>query len=190
MQLPSLFTGSIQAYSPYGPQIEAQLPARCPVCDFPRPEGKGTYFRSVWLPAVEEIEVRQVRCRRPGCRVTISLLPSFCVPFKRYSSAIVESCVDSVLRCGERVCQWCERRGLTDRSTAGSWVGQFSAQSGLLSTEGAVRLGLRQGGGFHGQVGGLWAGLRRWAGGHAVLAAVQPALCGYFPFLGLFRARL
>jgi hypothetical protein len=190
MQLVSLFIGLVQAYCPYDPQIEAQIPACCPICGFPRPEGKGTYRRSVWLPAVKHIEVRQVRCRRPGCRVTISLLPSFCVPFKRYGSAIVESCLDSVLRGGQRVQQWCEREGRTDRSTAGSWVRQFSDHCGLLSTEGAARLAVRQPGGMRGPVRELWSALRQWSGRESVLRAVQPALCACHPFLGLFRARL
>lgn len=190
MQLVSLFIGSIQEYSPYDPQMEAQHPACCPVCEFPRPEGKGTYFRYVWLPKVEEIEVRQVRCRRPGCRVTISLLPSFCVPFKRYGSAIIESCLDSVLRYGQRAQDWSAKSGKTDRCTAGSWVRQFGGQSGLLSTEGAARLGFRQPGGVGGQARSLWSALLQWVGGEPVLPAVQPALCACHPFLGLFRARL
>jgi hypothetical protein len=190
MQLVSLFIGLVQAYCPYDPQIEAQIPACCPVCGFPRPEGKGTYCRSVWLPAVKHIEVRRVRCRRTGCGVTISLLPSFCVPFKRYSSGIVESCLDSVVRRGHGIGEWCEREGLTDRSTAGSWVRQFSGRCGVLSTEGAVRLGVRQPGGRQRHVRQLWGALRQWAGREPVLRAVQPALCLCDPFLGLFRARL
>jgi len=190
MQLVCPFFGSIQAYSPRHRQITARLPAVCPLCDFPRPEGKGVYVREVWDPGVEEIEVRRLRCRRPSCGVTISLLPSFCVPFKRYCSAIVESCLDSVLRCGERVEQWCEREGRTDRSTAGAWVRQFVDRSGLSSTAGAARLGFRQPEGVGGEAAGLWSALRRWARGKPVLRAVQPALCGRRPFLGLFRAPL
>jgi len=190
MQLLSVFIGPIQAYSPYAAQIEAQIPACCPICEFPRPEGKGTYYRYVWLPKVEEIEVRQVRCRRPGCRLTISLLPSFCVPFKRYSSAIVESCLDSVLRRGQRVQDWSAKGGKTDRSTAGSWVRQFGDHIGLLSTAGAARLGFRQPAGVGGQARCLWFALRQWARREPVLRTVQPALCACHPFLGLFRARL
>jgi len=122
--------------------------------------------------------------------VTISLLPSFCVPFKRYGSALIDSCVDSVLRGGEAVRRWCDRRGVTDRTTAGSWVRQFGDQSGKLITEGSVRLGIGQVRGTQRAVRELWQALRHWAGAGAVLHQVQPALCRAVPFLGLFRARL
>ena len=190
MQLLSSFQDSIQAYSPYHPRIKEQIPATCPVCGFPRPEGKGTYFRHVWFPEAYEIEVRQVRCRRPGCGVTISLLPSFCVPFKRYAAKVVESCLDAVLRCGDRVQDWCGSHGWTDRCTAGSWVRQFGMQSGLVSTEGCGRLGIRQPGSAGGQARRLWRALRDRAGRRKVLCVVQPKLCRHPPFLGLFRARL
>ena len=190
MQLLSSFHGSIQAYSPYDPQIEEQIPSSCPVCGHPRLEGKGTYSRQVWRPEVHEIKVRQVRCQHPDCKVTISLLPSFCVPFKRYSAEIIESCLGAVLREGESIRHWCARTFRTDRCTAGSWVGQFRAGAGLLSTEGCSRLGVRPPGGFGGQAGMLWATLRAWAGSRAVLHVVQPAMCQRAPFLGLFRAPL
>lgn len=189
MQLPLLFLGSIQGYSPYDPQIEAQIPRRCSVCGS-GVRGKGVYFRQVWVPAVVWIGVRRVQCVGAGCGLTISLLPSFCVPFKRHSAAAVESCLDSVVRCGESVRGWCGRRGVTDRSTAGSWVRQFGAQAGKLITEGSVRLGVGQPRGAQRPVRALWACLRQWAGADAVVRVAQPALCCTFPFLGLFRARL
>lgn len=119
----------------------------------------------------------------------MSVLPPFCVPFKRYAAACIESCLDSVLRAGGSVQQWCDEAMLTDRSTAGNWVGQFRDQTGTLATDGTARLGCRQ---PHGSAGaaGLWAVLREWAGKAPVLPAVQSALCGAFPFLGMFRPRL
>ena len=189
MQLPSLFIGSIQAYSPYDPQIEAQVPRRCPACGS-GVRGKGVYVRQVWLPSVVWIGVRRVQCRGSGCGVTISLLPSFCVPFKRYGSTVIESCLDSVVSGGDSVRGWCGRVGVTDRSTAGSWVGQFGAQAGKLITSGCLRVGLGQPRGSKEPVRELWGCLRQWAGGEAVLRLVQPALCRAVPFLGLFRARL
>ena len=171
MQLVWLFVGTFQQYSPYCPQVEAVRPQRCPVCGSRRPEGKGTYCRQVWLPQGREIQVRCLRCRRPGCRTTISLLPSFCVPFKRYCSETVESCLASVLECGQRVEKWACDNGVA-HSTAAGWVRQFRGQSGLLSTEGAVRLGVRQPKGGHGQASRLWSALRAWSARLPVLASV------------------
>ena len=189
VQLLSLFVGPIQAYSPYDRQIEAQIPPCCPLCGA-RLRGKGVYFRQVWLPALMWLGVRRVQCCGPGCGVSISLLPSFCVPFKRYGSALIESCLDSVLRRGESVGHWSGRRGVTDRSTAGSWVRQFGDQAGKLITEASVRLGIGQPRGTERPVRELWACFRHWAGADAVLRQVQPAFCRAGPFLGLFRARL
>jgi hypothetical protein len=155
-----------------------------------RPAGKGTYVRQVWLPHVQCIAVRRFGCRRPGCGCTISLLPSFCVPFKRYGSAIVESCLDAVLGVGQSVRQWCDREGVTDRATAGSWIRQFGAVCGLLSTTGSERLGLRLSGLAGSAAQRAWEALRRHAGSSAVLPCVQPALCVDLPPLGLFRLRL
>jgi len=189
MQLLSFFIGPLQAYSPYDPQIEAQIPCCCPLCGTGL-RGKGVYFRQVWLPGVMRLGVRRMQCCDPGCALTISLLPSFCVPFKRYSSAIIESCLDSVLRRGEAVRHWCDRHGLTDRSTTGSWLRQFGDQAGTVITEGSLRLGIRQPRGRRQPCRELWAALRDWVRGDSVLNAVQPALCGRVPFLGLFCARL
>ena len=189
MQLVSFFFGSLQAYSPYDPQIEAQIPRCCPLCGTGL-RGKGVYFRQVWLPGVMRLGVRRVQCRRPDCGLTISLLPSFCVPFKRYSSAIIESCLDSVLRRGDAVRHWCDRHSLTDRSTAGSWLRQFGDQAGKVITEGSLRLGIRQPCGGRQACRELWDALWHWASRGSVLTAAQPALCGVAPFLGLFRARL
>jgi len=184
------FPAGIQAYDPYHPAVQEQCPAWCSLCAFPRPAGKGTYCRQVQWPQTEWIRVRRFQCRAPGCKVTISLLPSFCVPFKRYSSAIIESCLDSVLRVAGSIRHWCRRTLSTDRSTAGSWVRQFALHSGLLSTEGCDRLGVRSPSGSGRQAHRLWSVLRDWAGPDRVLAAVQPGLCRRFPFLGLFHARL
>ncbi|MBT4821833.1 MAG: hypothetical protein HON70_39370 [Lentisphaerae bacterium] len=189
MQLVCRFPAGIQAYSPSHPAILAQIPACCLLCESAL-KGKGVYFRQVWDPGIEWIEVRRLQCRRAGCRVTISLLPSFCVPFKRYSSRIIGSCLDWVLRRRQRIEEWCEARGYTDCPTAGSWVRQFRDGSGLLSTEGCVRLGIRQPGGSGGQAQRLWAALMAWAGSALVLHAVQPALCRRVPFLGVFGRRL
>jgi hypothetical protein len=190
MQILSVFIGSVQEYSPYDPQIESQRPAACPVCAFLRPAGKGTYVRQVWLPHRVWLAVRRFGCRRPGCGCTISLLPSFCVPFKRYGSALVESCVDAVLRGGQSVRQWSERHGVTDRATGGTWLRQFGMVCGLLLTTGAQRLGLRLSGLEGSAAQRAWGALRRHSGGSAVLSCVQPVLCAEFPPLGLFRLRL
>lgn len=187
MQLLSVFDGPLQGYSPYHPQIEAQIPDCCMSCGSAL-VGHGVYWRSILLCVLVGISVRRFRCR--GCGITISLLPSFCVPFKRYGSAVVESCLDAVLHGGQSVKRWHEERLLTDCSTAGSWVRQFRDRSGELLTSGLRRIDVRPPAGFPDQARRLWACLRRWAGGKAVLPAVQPLLWEQEHLLGLFRARL
>jgi hypothetical protein len=190
MQILSVFVGSVQEYSPYDPRIESQRPTACPVCAFLRPAGKGTYLRQVWLPHLVWLAVRRFVCRRPGCGCTVSLLPSFCVPFKRYGSAVVESCLETVLGAGVSVRQWCGEHGVTDRSTAGSWLRQFGTVCGILLSTGAQQLGLRLAGLEGSAAQRAWGALRQHSGGSAVLPCVQPALCTGFPPLGLFRLRL
>lgn len=189
MVLSCPFPAGIQAYCPYHQEIAAHVPACCSLCES-RLEGKGVYSRQVRLPEIKKIKIRRFRCLGPDCGISISLLPSFCVPYKQYSAKIIESCLDSVLRCGESIRNWCARTINTDRSTAGNWVRQFGDGSGLLSTEGCVRLGIRQPGGSGDQAQRLWAGLRTWAGSAPVLYVVQPGLCRRVPFLGVFRLRL
>ncbi len=190
MQLICYFSGSIQVYTAYHPEIEAQRPQFCPVCFYFLPEYKGTYPRQVWTPEMIRILVRAVRCRNPSCRVTISLLPSFCVPFKRYAARLIEDCVDHVYRQGFSVGQWSEKDLVTDRCTASRWLDQFASTAGHLCTEGPSRLGFRQPRGLRGAAEGLWAALRRWAGFDSVFEKVQPALCDHAPYIGMFRLQL
>lgn len=190
MQLILLFIDEFQAYHASHPQVEAQRPSCCPLCGFPRPEGKGVYSRWVRFKHGRVlIDVRRLHCRNKSCGVTISLLPSFCVPFKHHAAQVVESCLEGVLGRGLSIRRWCMEKMLTDRSTAGTWVRQFVDHSGLLITEGAARAGFRLCGSGR-PARRLWAGLRRLASGAAVLPSVQPALSAAGPRLGLFRAPL
>lgn len=181
---------SVQAYHPELPEIAACIPAACPFCGRGRLSSRGTYFRALWLPQAVEIEVRVLRCGRADCGRSVSLLPSFAVPFKRYSAAIVESCLKATAGSGGSPAAWCSSTGWTDRTTAGAWLRQFAATCGTVLTEGLRRLSGTASGALRDPVRQLWRRLRQWAGARPVLPSVQAALCLGHPPLGLFRPRL
>jgi len=190
MQILCFISCSVQAYRPDLPEIEACIPAVCPFCGVGKLGRRGTYGRTVWLPALHRIRVAALRCRHPACRRSVSLLPSFAVPFKRYSAAIVESCLEAVAGSGDGVSSWCSSTGWTDRTTAGAWLGQFASTCGTVLTEGLLRLVGTACGAVRDPVRQLWRHLRQWAGDRPLLPSAQAALCGESPPLGLFRPRL
>jgi hypothetical protein len=64
-------------------------PERCPICQVPHSFHKhGTYWRNVLGDHFEErIPVARLRCR--SCYQTVSLLPTFVLPYFQYSLAFI-----------------------------------------------------------------------------------------------------
>ena len=194
----SAFAGSCQAYWPYDPQVEEHRPSGCSHCGdlAGRPRGHGCYWRQVWDGSgLPWIGVRRFLCVR--CGLTISLLPSFAVPFKRYGADVVESCLEAVVGGhGGSVGGWVSASLQACVSTAAVWVEQFRAGSGLLLTLGAERLT-----GSPAEVGAdperpvcegcrAWGFLRGLSSSGRVLREVQPRLCLPVPGVGVFHLRL
>lgn len=69
----------------------------------------GTYKRGVFPDFCKEIFISVLRFRCPVCGQTLSFLPSFCVPRKRYSTAIISWTLYLVLVCEVSLRNWSSR---------------------------------------------------------------------------------
>jgi hypothetical protein len=109
----------------------ARLPA-CPHCADPgHLVGHGSYPRTV-SDSTGTIPIRVRRLRCAACRHTLSLLPSFCVPFRHYATATIQAVLS--VRIEARVSWSMVRRrfapsDLPTRTTCREWVGAFHAAS-------------------------------------------------------------
>lgn len=109
----------------------AALPA-CPHCAVAgRLIGHGSYPRTVSDPTgMILIRVKRMRCA--ACRRTLSLLPSFCVPWRHYATATIQTVL--AVRIEARGSWSTVRRrfapsDLPTRTTGREWVGAFRAAS-------------------------------------------------------------
>lgn len=107
-------------------------PAACPACAVVgHLVGHGSYPRTVSAPT-ETISVRVKRFRCTACQRTVALLPSFCLPFRHYASATMQT-VLSVRHEGHA--SWAQIRerfapsDLPTRTTCREWVGAFQQAS-------------------------------------------------------------
>ncbi len=164
----------VLSYSAQG--IEQGRPSKC-VCQSVRFHRHGSYERSrtrVWV-------YRFICC---VCRVTVSLVPSCCVPFKHHPVKLISRSLSGVLVGG--VSARCQDRGGSGvhHSTVSRWVHEFVMQSGVLATEGMRRLGMEP---FSGSARLLFNHLfSRF--GEVFMDVVQPLWCRAYPGLGLFRS--
>lgn len=164
----------VLSYSAAG--IEQGRPSKC-VCHNSRFHRHGSYWRKgarVWV-------YRFICC---VCRVTVSLVPSCCVPFKHHPVELISRNLSGVLVNG-RSCR-AQERAKSDvvHSTISRWVHEFVMQSGVLATEGMERLGMEP---FSGSARSLFQDLfSRF--GEVFLDAVQPLWCRVYPGLGIFRS--
>jgi len=166
----------VLSYSAGG--IEQGRPSKC-VCQSVRFHRHGSYWRKgarVWV-------FRFICC---VCRLTVSLVPSCCVPFKHESAKLIMEALDRVLVKGLSARSQVVLRGdlVLHHSTISRWVHEFVMQSGVLATEGMTRLGMEP---FSGSARSLFSHLvSRF--GEVFLAGVQPLWCRVYPGLGIFRS--
>jgi hypothetical protein len=126
------FGEDVEQYAEKFAQIAFPRPAVCPGCVTPgRIVGHGSYPRTVTdLIRTLAIWVKRFFCT--ACRHTIALLPSFCLPFRHYQSATIQT-VLSVRTIGE--CSWraiarrLEPADLPSRTTCREWVDGFGRAS-------------------------------------------------------------
>jgi hypothetical protein len=154
-------------------------PSRCR-CGQRRFHRHGSYLRVVARAVVE-------RFICPLCGLTVSMVPSSCVPFKHHPVRVINPVLEGMLLQG-RSGRHYEREdpaGIAG-STACRWRREFAVHAPTLATEGAGRVGV---GPVAGRARDVYGRLKeRFAGhGEGFFMPLQVALCGRFPPLGVFR---
>jgi hypothetical protein len=126
------FGEDVQQYAAKFAQIAFPRPSPCPECvTSDRVVSHGSYPRTVTDPTrTTAIRVKRFFCT--ACRHTIALLPSFCLPFRHYQSATIQS-VLSVRTIGRASWSAIARRfapaDLPSRTTCREWVDAFGRAS-------------------------------------------------------------
>jgi hypothetical protein len=126
------FGDDVQQYAETFAQIVFPRPSPCPGCaTSDQIVGHGSYPRTVTDPT-RSVAVRVKRFFCTACRHTIALLPSFCLPFRHYQSATIQS-VLSVRALGQASWSAIARRfapsDLPSRTSCREWVAAFGRAS-------------------------------------------------------------
>ena len=109
-------------------------PSVCPNCGRQHPLRKhGTYLRAVCDLQPAPILIKILRYYCPKCGVTVSILPSFCIPHKRYSAGVISCCLQLVLACTMSL-KAVSKAYPVSRVLAGVWLKQWSlSATGIIS---------------------------------------------------------
>jgi len=122
----------VQRYAASFRDLVFPRPALCPRCAAAgQLVGHGSYARTVTEPRqTHTIRIKRLLCT--ACRRTVSLLPTFCLPFRHYQTATIQAVL--TLRC-EAQASWATvgRRflpaDLPSRTSCREWVGAFTRTS-------------------------------------------------------------
>ena len=110
--------------------FEILRPSECPICGRKHPlRGHGVYFRNVFTLLILPDLIPILRYYCPGCGHTVSFLPSFCVPRKRYSAGVISICFQLIFACGVSLRQFSKAYPVINRVLAGVWLKQWSLSS-------------------------------------------------------------
>ncbi len=111
-------------------------PSECPLCGRKHPLRKhGIYSRYVCSLLCDPILINVLRFYCPGCRHTVSVLPSFCLPNKRYSASAVSCCLQLLLACEVSLRALNKAYPAVSRVLAGVWLKQWNFSStGIISS--------------------------------------------------------
>lgn len=123
----------VQRYAEDFPALAFPRPPVCPRCATSgHLVGHGSYPRTVTDPT-RAIAIRVKRLLCTVCRHTLSLLPTFCLPFRHYQTATIQTVLSVRLTAAG---SWTavQRRffpaDLPTRTTCREWVGAFVRASG------------------------------------------------------------
>ena len=110
-------------------------PTECPKCGRKHPLRKhGTYSRYVYCLFCAPVSINVLRYYCPACGVTVNVLPSFCIPRKRYSAGAVSCCLQLVLACGMSLRAVNKAYPAISRVLAGVWLKQwYFSSNGIIS---------------------------------------------------------
>ena len=128
------FGPDVQDYARQFAQLTFPRPKHCPFCQAPdRFIGHGSYPRTA-VDHRQAIEIRVKRFLCAACRKTVSVLPTFCLPWRHYQSATIQTVLGlrfsaeaswSAIRC-------CfQPSDLPTRTTCREWVKAFAQHSDL-----------------------------------------------------------
>jgi hypothetical protein len=126
------FGPDVQDYARQFAQLTIPRPKHCPHCEASdRLVGHGSYPRT----AVDHLQAVPIRVKRflcGACRKTVSVLPTFCLPWRHYQSATIQT-VLGLRFSGEA--SWSAIRyrflpfDLPTRTTCREWVKAFAQRS-------------------------------------------------------------
>lgn len=126
------FGPDIERYASEFASLSFPRPKTCPRCKaLDRLLGHGSYPRNV-VDHVQPIPIRVKRFLCAACRKTVSVLPTFCLPWRHYAAATIQTVLD--LRFVGRA-SWSAigRRfwpsDLPTPTTCREWVGAFAKRS-------------------------------------------------------------
>ncbi len=117
------------------------------------------------------------------CGVTVSMIPNSCVPYKHHPTKLINLVVHGLFHGRSARDYQCE----VDCSTAYRWRQDFSNYAPVLSTEGALRLGINA---VVGTAKHLYQQLSNHfqaAPGNDFFRVLQVRLCAKLPAIGIFR---
>ena len=115
--------------------FEILRPSECPNCGRKHPLRKhGTYSRHVYCLFFAPVLINVLRYYCPSCGITVNVLPSFCLPRKRYSAGTVSLCLQLVLACGVSLRAANKAYPAVSRVLAGVWLKQwYLSSNGIIS---------------------------------------------------------
>jgi hypothetical protein len=126
------FGDDVQRYAEqFAGFVLPQLPP-CPQCAVSgHVIGHGSYPRTVSEPP-QTIAIRVKRVRCATCQHTFALLPTFCLPFRHYATATMQTVLS--VRCQaqaswSQICQHFVPSDLPTRTTCREWVAAFRQAS-------------------------------------------------------------
>ena len=126
------FGPDVQDYARQFAQLTFPRPKRCPFCQAPdRFIGHGSYPRN----AVDERQAVPIRVKRflcAACRKTVSVLPTFCLPWRHYQTSTIQTVLGLRFSAGaswSAIRRCFEPFDLPTRTTCREWVKAFTEQS-------------------------------------------------------------
>lgn len=117
------------------------------------------------------------------CGVTTSMIPNSCVPYKHHPTKLINEVIHGLFHGQSGRDYQCE----VDRSTCYRWRQDFSNYAPVLSTEGALRLGINAMAGSAKQIYQHFFRHFKAKPGDDIFSILQVQLCAKLPAIGIFR---
>lgn len=138
--------------------------------------GHGSYLRGIAQQCVSRFICTM-------CGITVSMIPNNCVPYKHHPTKLINQVVHGLFHGRSPRDYQCE----IDYSTAYRWRQDFSNYAPVLSTEGALRLGINA---VAGSAKHIYQRLSKHfeaEPGNDFFRVLQVRLCAKLPAIGIFR---